>query len=193
MKKNTVKENILDAALDVVSENTISGTRMHLIAEKAGVAQSNLHYHFKTKKDLMLEMYSRMQEKFSKDREEFVENSEDTIHGKINVFFDQKKDIILNNKKCDRVQFDFWQFGIVNEDAKNLFTETYDTWRKHIFDTLSPFLDGINEEKLKNISAVMVSMMIGASLQYLNKPDVFDLDEYFDMCEHMILMEMRYK
>ena len=72
MKKNTVKETILDAALEVVSENTISGTRMHLIAEKAGVAQSNLHYHFNTKKDLMLEMYSKMQQKFCKDREEFV-------------------------------------------------------------------------------------------------------------------------
>ena len=41
------EERILKAALKVVNEVTINGTRMHLIAEKAGMVQSNIHYYYK--------------------------------------------------------------------------------------------------------------------------------------------------
>ena len=36
------EERILNAALKVVNDVTISGTRMHLIAEKADMVQSNV-------------------------------------------------------------------------------------------------------------------------------------------------------
>ena len=43
------EERILNAALKVVNDVTISGTRMHLIAEKADMVQSNVHYYYKNK------------------------------------------------------------------------------------------------------------------------------------------------
>ena len=49
MKNKATEQKIMDAALDVVAEKSISGTRVHLIAERAGIVQSNLHYYFKTK------------------------------------------------------------------------------------------------------------------------------------------------
>lgn len=47
------EERILNAALKVVNDVTISGTRMHLIADKADMVQSNVHYYYKTKQDLL--------------------------------------------------------------------------------------------------------------------------------------------
>ena len=47
------EERILNAALKVVNDVTISGTRMHLIAEKADMVQSNVHYYYKTKQELL--------------------------------------------------------------------------------------------------------------------------------------------
>ena len=45
------EERILNAALKVVNDVTISGTRMHLIANKADMVQTNVHYDYKTKQE----------------------------------------------------------------------------------------------------------------------------------------------
>ena len=34
---------------------------------------------------------------------------------------------------------------------------------------------------------IMISMMMGASMQYLNNTKAFKLDDYFDMCRSIIL------
>lgn len=44
MDSRVIEEKILNAAFHVVDRYTISGTRMHLIAEEAKMVQSNLHY-----------------------------------------------------------------------------------------------------------------------------------------------------
>ena len=56
------EEKILTAALKVINRETISGTRIHLIAKEADVAQSNVHYYYKTKQDLMDSLQERVLE-----------------------------------------------------------------------------------------------------------------------------------
>ena len=69
MDSRAVEEKILNAAFRVVDRHTISGTRMHLIAEEAKMVQSNLHYYFKTKQDLMLALLRYLQQNFSESRQ----------------------------------------------------------------------------------------------------------------------------
>ena len=64
MEYDPTKEKIIQAALEVVAEKTISGTRMHLIAEAANMSTATLHYHFKTKDDLLKEMLHYLIESF---------------------------------------------------------------------------------------------------------------------------------
>ena len=59
-REENTEERILDAAFDVVYEKTISGTRMALIAERAGMFQSNIHYYFKSKHELMLAVQKKV-------------------------------------------------------------------------------------------------------------------------------------
>ncbi|MBN1501809.1 MAG: helix-turn-helix transcriptional regulator [Spirochaetes bacterium] len=47
---------ILKAAIEEISEVGISNVRTHNIAKRAGVAAGLLHYHFKTKENLILEI-----------------------------------------------------------------------------------------------------------------------------------------
>ena len=44
MPEESTEERILDAAFYVLQEKTLSGVRMALVAEKAGLFQSNIHY-----------------------------------------------------------------------------------------------------------------------------------------------------
>ena len=61
MESRETEEKILAAAFKVADRYALSGTRMHLIAEEAKLVQSNLHYYFKTKQDLLLALLQYIQ------------------------------------------------------------------------------------------------------------------------------------
>ncbi|WP_346914430.1 TetR/AcrR family transcriptional regulator [Clostridium sp.] len=183
-----VDKRILKAALEVVSKEKISGTRMHIIAKEANMSQANLHYHFSTKNDIMVALLNSIQEEFSKGRKNYIDTERKTVTENIQGFFEQKKDDILINKKMEYAQIDYWVQGTVNEEIRTIFQNTFNIWRKSIEDTLSKEdQEGLDEKTMRNLPFVMVSLMLGASLQYLIDEEKFDLDEYFQVAEEMIL------
>ncbi|WP_346938944.1 TetR/AcrR family transcriptional regulator [uncultured Clostridium sp.] len=184
-----VDKRILKAALEVVSKEKISGTRMHIIAKEANMSQANLHYHFSTKNDIMVALLNSIQEEFSNGRKNYIDTERKTVTENIQGFFEQKKDDILINKKMEYAQIDYWVQGTVNEEIRAIFQNTFNIWRKSIEDTLSKEdQEGLHEKTMRNLPFVMVSLMLGASLQYLIDEGKFDLDEYFQVVEEMILM-----
>ena len=184
-----VDKRILKAALEVVSKEKISGTRMHIIAKEANMSQANLHYHFSTKNDIMVALLNSIQEEFSKGRKNYIDTERKTVTENIQGFFEQKKDDILINKKMEYAQIDYWVQGTVNEEIRTIFQNTFNIWRESIEDTLSKEdQEGLYEKTMRNLPFVMVSLMLGASLQYLIDEGKFDLDEYFQVAEEMILM-----
>lgn len=183
-----VDKKILKAALEVVSKEKISGTRMHIIAKEANMSQANLHYHFSTKNDIMVALLNSIQEEFSKGRKNYIDTEAKTITENIQGFFEQKKDDILINKKMEYAQIDYWVQGTVNEEIRTIFQNTFNIWRKSIEETFSKEeQEGIDDKTMRNIPFVMVSLMLGASLQYLIDEGKFDLDDYFQVAEEMIL------
>ncbi len=183
-----VDKRILKAALEVVSKEKISGTRMHIIAKEANMSQANLHYHFSTKNDIMVALLNSIQEEFSKDRKNYIDTEAKTVTENIQGFFEQKKDDILINKKMEYAQIDYWVQGTVNEEIRIIFQNTFNIWRKSIEETFSKEeQEGIDDKTMRNIPFVMVSLMLGASLQYLIDEGKFDLDDYFQVAEEMIL------
>jgi AcrR family transcriptional regulator len=70
----SAKETILDAAEHVFAGHGFDGTTMRLIAERAGVAQALLHYHFKTKEALYGSLFERRSSKINSSREDFLDD-----------------------------------------------------------------------------------------------------------------------
>lgn len=186
-KELTPEEKILEAALEVVYEYTISGTRMHLIAAKAGVAQANLHYHFKTKKDLLIALLHYIQKDFTKKRAAVMAQQPDTLPGQLYGFFEQKRRLITEDPALDLIQIDYWSQGQVDKEINRCFQQSYAVWRSHIIDTVLLYDPAANIENLRMVAGIMVSMMMGASIQYLADPGVFDLEQYFETCQTMVL------
>ncbi|MEG1254522.1 TetR/AcrR family transcriptional regulator [Clostridium sp.] len=185
-----VDKKILKAALEVVSKEKISGTRMHIIAKEAKMSQANLHYHFSTKNDIMIALLNSIQEEFSKSRKNYIDSSEKNFHKNIKGFFNQKKDDILINKKMEYAQIDYWVQGTVNEEIRDIFQNTFNIWRESI-EGILPKVDNkeIDEKSINNLPYIMVSLMLGASLQYLIDEEKFNLDDYFQVAEQMVLMQ----
>lgn len=183
-----IDEKILDATMNVVSREKISGTRMHMIAKEANMSQANLHYYFPTKNDLMIALLDKIQEKFLEDRKNYIDLDNKTVKENIKGFFEQKKNEILHTKEKDYVQFDYWVQGTVNEEIREKFQNTFNLWRNSISEVLnnSEFKTDISEEKKAMIPFIMLSLMLGASMQYLIDEGKFNLEEYFDIAEKII-------
>lgn len=182
MNSSDTEKRILEAAMDVVSEYSISKTRMRLIAQKAGMAQSNVHYYFKTKRDLLLALLQKMQRDNRELRHSLVDSRPDTLRDKLAGFYAQRKDLIENRPGHERAQIDFWCQRQNDPAVGSLFAAGYTEWRDHICRELGRYRPKASVEQLNLVAAVMMSQMMGASLQCLDNPGVFDLDAYIELC-----------
>ncbi len=180
------EQRILDAALRVMAKYSISGTRMHLIAEEAGMAASNLHYHFKTKHDLLLALLAEIQDRFDQERSGLMLQETHSLRERLAVFFEQKKALILEQPRYDKVQFDFWLLGQSDETVKQDFRRSFDHWRGHLVESMLEFYPQMEAEYAKDLSYTLISLMMGASMQYLNGDGV-SLDRYFSQCLDMVI------
>lgn len=180
------EEKILEAALEVVRDYTISGTRMHLIAEKAGMVQSNLHYYFKTKGELMSALQKKVLDKCLELRELFGKDQTDTLEAKLDVFIAQKKAFIMEYRKYDYAELDFWVQGRINKDSKEGFAKSFEGWRQEIRQTLEEYVPELSEKTKELLPYQVVSYLEGATIQYLIDEGRFDLDEYFEFGKKMI-------
>ena len=188
-REENTEERILDAAFDVVQERTISGTRMALIAERAGLFQSNIHYYYKSKRELMLAVQRKVLDRCMELRAALMEQCGETLEERIGVFWGQKRAFIVSERKYDYAEIDFWVQSRVDEEVKAVFVDSFRNWRAEIEKMLKEFQ--VPDERAAMLAAVMTSMMEGASLQYLIDPAAFEIDAYFDYCTQMVIREIR--
>lgn len=192
-KAMSTEDKILDAALDVVQEHTISGTRIHLVAQYAGLFQSNIHYYFKSKRDLLLAVLHRLQQRCLDIRAELREQADAELDAQLDIFFEQKKQFILYETKYDYAEIDFWTQTHLDEEIRERFAVSFRQWREEISRVIARYAPQVSQHRRRFLSVLMVSMMEGATLQYLVDEDAFALDDYFEQCKQLVLEQLRQK
>jgi AcrR family transcriptional regulator len=63
MKENSKRDDIIQAALDLIAERGFHGAPMAMIANKAGVGAGTIYRYFESKDVLIEEMFKEMEEK----------------------------------------------------------------------------------------------------------------------------------
>ena len=189
MLNNRAKEVILQATLDAIAERSISNTSMQVIAEKAGVKQPNLHYYFNTKKELLLQLIEWMEAHYQQLREQYVDHGA-TFEEKMAGHFAQEQYVMEHEPAYTKVSFDLWGLAQSDPDINQYYAHTYGVWRQWISDTIAQHMPHVSEEQRNLTAAMMVSMMMGAALQYLSNPDAFDLNRYMSYCLSTVLLSL---
>ena len=183
------QERILDATFDVLEEKTLSGVRMALVAEKAGLFQSNIHYYYKSKHELLLAVQKKVLQHCI-DLRKTLAGDNSTLDGQLETFWAQKKDFILNFRRYDYAEIEFWAQARIDDVIRSEVCRSFSNWRMEIERMLAEFASNLPENRRKLLAAVMVSMMEGATLQYLADPDAFSLDDYFNYCTELVKKEI---
>lgn len=185
------EEKILDAALEVVIEKTICGTRMHLIADRAGMVQSNLHYYYKTKNDLMLALQKKVLKRCLEIRERLKLDAKCNLEDQLEVFMKQKLEFIVKEEAYDYAEIDFWVQGHINEEIRTAFAASFEGWREEIGQILDKFEPDMPKQKREYLPYLVVSVLEGASIQYLIHKESFNVEEYFQFCKNIIMKTIK--
>ena len=186
-ENSEAEERILKAALKVVNEETISGTRMHLIADKADMAQSNIHYYYKTKDELMLNLLDYVINECVTTRIQDRKKAGNVLEGNLHVFFIQKKKLLKNKKDFDFAEINFVVQAKTFPAVRSRFAENYMNWRDEIREVIIRYCPELPDDCKELIPYFVVSLLQGATIQSLVDPKNFDADKYFDLAEKMTL------
>lgn len=186
----STEEKIIQATLDVIEEKTISETRMRCIAEKANVYQSNLHYYYKSKKELLLEAQKEVAKRCVELREEEKKNAKNNLESQLDVFLNQKLIFIKKEPKYDYAEIDFWIQSRIDEDFKEEFKRSFFGWRRELQTLIETYANHIEKEKQLLLASVIISLLEGATIQYLIDKEAFSVDKYFTYCKELIIREI---
>ncbi len=192
MHEMNIEQNkrILNAALDVVNKKNISGTRMHLIANQAKMVQSNVYYYYKTKEELMMALQEYIWEECYDIRRIEKKHSKDNLESQLDVFFNQKKRLILNKHKYDFAEIEFWVHSKTNDKIHMQFIKNYENWRTEIREILKKYCPDLDEVNKQIIPYTLISLLQGATIQYFIDKNNFDIDNYFKLSKQMILNQI---
>ncbi len=190
VKENNIEEKFLEAALKVVSTKTISGTRMQLIADVAGMPKSNLHYYFKTKNNLMLALHRKVMQHFIDERREDLPNCKGELKDHIAMFFKQKLDVILFEPELDFVEIDFWLQANIDQEYKKNMSEAFLMWRQEIKDMMEKYAPDLSNQKKIQLPYIVISLLEGATLQYHLDSTHFDVGTYMDFCVDLMYKQL---
>ncbi len=143
---------ILDAAERIFATHGYEGASMRLIAQKAGVAQALLHYHFKTKDQLHEAIFSRRSTAINAFREAglellFARKAKPTLEEFIDVLF-RPSPASLGSARQPSTYFAPMVSAIsIGEDerSKGLMTKFYDPIARRFIAGFRQILPGLSE------------------------------------------------
>jgi AcrR family transcriptional regulator len=181
-------EIILEAALDTIFTEKISGARLRQVARRSSMSQGNLHYYYPTKDELFQALLDHLLETFVHERELLMADHSVLPQQKLRYFFDQEIELIRRAKEIV-IFFDFWVQGTKDPKIRKKIQGMYARWRKDIQSVIE---EGVQKgvfsaTQAAQMPALLASIMDGASLQYLMDAQALDLHAYFDTAYNMVL------
>jgi AcrR family transcriptional regulator len=170
---------ILEAALEVIAEDHISGARVRKIAERAGVSTGLVLYYFPTKQALFLAVFDRLI-RFYTDQSAFVNDRAIRPEEKLLIMINKQIEYITRRKEYT-VIFDFWTQAATDLELREKVKEMFVNWERI---NAAIIQEGIaagvfNPAAAKAVSTLVISLTMGAAFQYLVNEEVFDLHAHF--------------
>ena len=139
-------------------------------------------------KSLFLKLLDYMCEVFDQNHKSFYDSSIDP-KDRIKLVLNDQKNLLLLQTHLLKVWIDFFVQGTKDENINNKMKFVYQTWRKEVKNIID---DGVkkgvfNKKYAKQVPFILVGLMEGAMTQYINDPDTFDIEDYFNTSYDIII------
>jgi AcrR family transcriptional regulator len=183
LTKHEIKKNIiLNATYKCVSRQGIAEISMRSIAKEAKINQSNLHYYFKSRENLLIEFIKALFERFKYDITKTLKPS-DPPAKKLDSLLQAAMNHLMVEKEMYVVFAELWSFAINSPATQQIFADLYkDIYR--FIDTI--IMEGIKEGVFKDerkdvIGVIFLTFVEGLGLIWHMRKQSFSVSAQFEL------------
>ncbi len=182
-----VRDKILQGALDAICQYHIGGTTIRRIVAKAHVSPSLVHYYFPTKRDVFLALFDYLNAFYSKNHASYVHNHSIRPYEKLMIMVNNQIEYTSRRKEYF-VIFDFWTHGITDEEIRTKVNEMFAEWENWIRLIIQEGIQAgdFDEKNAEFVPHYLISLILGAAMQYLPNEQAFDLHDYYNRTYRLV-------
>ena len=124
IKRSDRKESIFEAAVHCFNENGYYETSIDTIAAKAKISKGGIYYHFKSKKDLFLELFHYRVNKYFDFLKSYTADMRDPEE-RLRVFINKASTIQKENSDFFKFCIEFLSMGVRDSEIRAVMTDFY--------------------------------------------------------------------
>jgi AcrR family transcriptional regulator len=176
---NLRRAQLTRAAYKVVGQKGYYEFTIRDIAREAGLSTGLVHYYFKNKEDLLLNLLKEINRNMLVVLNKAISASDDPKE-KLNIFMNQAFNLVRDEKDYFYIVIDFWTQVNKNDRMKRANTKLFKSYRDEISKILR---EGIEKGVFMKMdvdytSAVIISIIQGMIIQYVIDTNAFDYEDY---------------
>jgi AcrR family transcriptional regulator len=176
---NLRRAQLTRAAYKVVGQKGYYDFTVRDIAREAGLSTGLVHYYFKNKEDLLLNLLKEINRNMTIILNKNIIKSDDPRE-KLNIFMNQAFDLVKNEKDYFYIVIDFWTQVNKNERMKRANIKLFKSYRDEITKILKEGMDKGVFMKMDPdyTAAVIISIIQGLIIQYVIDNNAFQYEDY---------------
>ncbi len=184
----TRRNQLIRAAYRVVGEKGYYNFTVKDIAREAGLSTGLVHYYFKDKQELLLNLLKEM----NKDLREYLDRALDRSRDpreKLGIYLDQAFELVIREKEYISILFDFWTQISRNPRMRKANIRLFQSYRDRCAGILREGVESgfFREIDIGYTTAYIVSLIQGMIIQYVIDRDVFDYREYTERIKSAVI------
>lgn len=188
-KKDNQYELILQTAYECISTKGYANVSMRDVAEKAGVALSQITYHFKNKDGLLTEVVNTMAQEYLTEIEDYLRTGNDPKQKLANLI--KYFQVVLEEKpELFKLFYDFTSMAVWSPDfskqINDLFSKFVKLIETHILNDIS-LKSNLKNYTPKSIARILLGAMFGTALQVIMDPSEKELPNALDTLKVLLI------
>lgn len=176
---NLRRNQLTRAAYKVVGQKGYYDFTIRDIAREAGLSTGLVHYYFKNKEDLLLNLLKEINKNMLVILNRSISTADDP-RDKLSIFMKQAFDLVENEKDYFYIVIDFWTQVNKNDRMKRANIKLFKSYRDEVSKILKEGVDrGVFVKMdVEFTSAVIISIIQGLIIQYVIDNNAFNYDEF---------------
>ena len=188
--RRTRREQIVEAAVAVITERGIQHLSLSAIEKRAGMSRGQLTYYFRAKEDILLAVFDRLLTLlYEHVGRQATESGVNPCQGSAWEWVQHLLTSVLLRPRASP-EFDCLQHTFLSqighrEDFRQRLASLYENWRTNMAEGLGR--DMADRHPVRSVSPRALSTFVqallhGLSMQRAADPDAFDADEMTELC-----------
>jgi AcrR family transcriptional regulator len=177
-EKKDRKEEIFEAALKCFNETGYYKTSIDRIAEKANISKGGIYYHFKSKDELFIKLFTYRCDKYLEQVRTDIQNIEDPEE-RLEQFIEKTSELSQENEDFIKFFIEFMTMGLRDPNVYEVMTSYY----KNSVNNFKKLIQaGIDSGKFKNVDTDKIArgayfLSSGIFFTYFTVQTDLDLDK----------------